>query len=104
MIRRPPRSTLFPYTTLFRSVRFGKTETRIYTERPQQARRWGSRTISDCYQEDREEGRAVWRFGLRRAGLRLEELSAGILRSRSDREGYIEERKRTESRRADGLF
>src|SRR5256885_15612364 len=25
MIRRPPRSTLFPYTTLFRSVRGGKT-------------------------------------------------------------------------------
>src|SRR3989442_12830657 len=24
MIRRPPRSTLFPYTTLFRSVHFGK--------------------------------------------------------------------------------
>src|SRR5260221_10016314 len=24
MIRRPPRSTLFPYTTLFRSVRRGK--------------------------------------------------------------------------------
>src|SRR5258708_30371160 len=24
MIRRPPRSTLFPYTTLFRSVRCGK--------------------------------------------------------------------------------
>src|SRR5438445_6806392 len=23
MIRRPPRSTLFPYTTLFRSTRFG---------------------------------------------------------------------------------
>src|SRR3989475_9271626 len=23
MIRRPPRSTLFPYTTLFRSVQFG---------------------------------------------------------------------------------
>src|SRR5256885_9516523 len=23
MIRRPPRSTLFPYTTLFRSVKFG---------------------------------------------------------------------------------
>jgi len=45
-------------------VRFGKTETRIYTESPQQGARWGSRTISDCYQEDREEGRAVWRFGL----------------------------------------
>src|SRR2546430_3763755 len=25
MIRRPPRSTLFPYTTLFRSVRVGVT-------------------------------------------------------------------------------
>src|SRR5256885_12310272 len=24
MIRRPPRSTLFPYTTLFRSEKFGK--------------------------------------------------------------------------------
>src|SRR2546430_3277867 len=23
MIRRPPRSTLFPYTTLFRSIRYG---------------------------------------------------------------------------------
>src|SRR5256885_5641065 len=27
MIRRPPRSTLFPYTTLFRSVRLGFTLT-----------------------------------------------------------------------------
>src|SRR3712207_6973496 len=26
MIRRPPRSTLFPYTTLFRSVGFGEAE------------------------------------------------------------------------------
>src|SRR6266496_3625271 len=26
MIRRPPRSTLFPYTTLFRSPRDGRTE------------------------------------------------------------------------------
>src|SRR2546426_8702778 len=25
MIRRPPRSTLFPYTTLFRSIYFGDT-------------------------------------------------------------------------------
>src|SRR3990172_114403 len=28
MIRRPPRSTLFPYTTLFRSDGFGKIESR----------------------------------------------------------------------------
>src|SRR2546430_12585307 len=26
MIRRPPRSTLFPYTTLFRSLPFGNSE------------------------------------------------------------------------------
>src|SRR2546426_4737436 len=26
MIRRPPRSTLFPYTTLFRSVRDGRVD------------------------------------------------------------------------------
>src|SRR5688572_30969014 len=28
MIRRPPRSTLFPYTTLFRSCRSGRNRTR----------------------------------------------------------------------------
>src|SRR2546422_6831826 len=30
MIRRPPRSTLFPYTTLFRSL-FGRRRTRTHT-------------------------------------------------------------------------
>src|SRR2546426_6497509 len=29
MIRRPPRSTLFPYTTLFRSVRAGDSLSRL---------------------------------------------------------------------------
>src|SRR5256885_12235313 len=29
MIRRPPRSTLFPYTTLFRSVLNGSHETKL---------------------------------------------------------------------------
>src|SRR2546430_3666947 len=29
MIRRPPRSTLFPYTTLFRSIEFGIVNNRI---------------------------------------------------------------------------
>src|SRR5438552_5628230 len=29
MIRRPPRSTLFPYTTLFRSVAFGCLNVRV---------------------------------------------------------------------------
>src|SRR3712207_8624966 len=31
MIRRPPRSTLFPYTTLFRSV--DEDDTRVYSRR-----------------------------------------------------------------------
>src|SRR2546425_3781501 len=30
MIRRPPRSTLFPYTTLFRSRRGGRAPARFY--------------------------------------------------------------------------
>src|SRR2546425_8282657 len=30
MIRRPPRSTLFPYTTLFRSAKSFATHVRIY--------------------------------------------------------------------------
>src|SRR4029077_21295838 len=36
MIRRPPRSTLFPYTTLFRSTKW-----------PPNGRRW-STTLADC--------------------------------------------------------
>src|SRR3712207_7625262 len=34
MIRRPPRSTLFPYTTLFRSNRFAIRLAREITRRP----------------------------------------------------------------------
>src|SRR2546425_6864176 len=31
MIRRPPRSTLFPYTTLFRSIRYDRSTIQITT-------------------------------------------------------------------------
>src|SRR3712207_8666238 len=34
MIRRPPRSTLFPYTTLFRSLRVGEVDADADQERP----------------------------------------------------------------------
>src|SRR3712207_7352585 len=34
MIRRPPRSTLFPYTTLFRSRRVGPAEARVWSRCP----------------------------------------------------------------------
>src|SRR3712207_8686353 len=39
MIRRPPRSTLFPYTTLFRSLEFPQFPlgSRRYVARPQEA-------------------------------------------------------------------
>src|SRR5438132_10753974 len=37
MIRRPPRSTLFPYTTLFRSVALGAGERRDFRRLREQA-------------------------------------------------------------------
>src|SRR5438067_9287589 len=40
MLRRPPRSTLFPYTTLFRSLRARPRPARL---RPPPARRWRRR-------------------------------------------------------------
>src|SRR2546426_3284791 len=44
MIRRPPRSTLFPYTTLFRSLpRGGHQRTEDPTGRPAQAHRGRAR-------------------------------------------------------------
>src|SRR2546422_8377879 len=39
MIRRPPRSTLFPYTTLFRSCRYPRCG---------QSRRWSRRSRCTC--------------------------------------------------------
>src|SRR5258708_19884303 len=42
MIRRPPRSTLFPYTTLFRSTRCPSRRSQRSTSRPaSERRRWG---------------------------------------------------------------
>src|SRR5215204_6970946 len=38
MIRRPPRSTLFPYTTLFRSPRFGRCRRQPTRPRPGRGR------------------------------------------------------------------
>src|ERR1041385_6146111 len=38
MIRRPPRSTLFPYTTLFRSVLWRRSKAGLHLDARQQAR------------------------------------------------------------------
>src|SRR3712207_8128355 len=51
MIRRPPRSTLFPYTTLFRSVLPARRRPRLPGQRlrrgdPRQLREEGRRTAS----------------------------------------------------------
>src|SRR2546430_8578490 len=43
MIRRPPRSTLFPYTTLFRSAKVGGYFVLVF---PQEANRGPPRSIS----------------------------------------------------------
>src|SRR2546422_5820476 len=40
MIRRPPRSTLFPYTTLFRSQAYERVVDRLL-EDPRYGERWG---------------------------------------------------------------
>src|SRR5438309_4444530 len=47
MIRRPPRSTLFPYTTLFRSPpsSWWKTDTGIFpNDRHREEKQWGRRS------------------------------------------------------------
>src|SRR5579875_3972967 len=43
MIRRPPRSTLFPYTTLFRSLSFFEHGDRLVGRRHELARQGGDR-------------------------------------------------------------
>src|SRR5438034_2399868 len=48
LIRRPPRSTLFPYTTLFRSQRPGSDAAAAPTKRQQVARRSNSRVERLC--------------------------------------------------------
>src|SRR3712207_7251852 len=56
MIRRPPRSTLFPYTTLFRSRRRLKVRANSdNAEDSERARRFGAQGIGLCRTEHRSE-------------------------------------------------
>src|SRR3712207_7015697 len=50
MIRRPPRSTLFPYTTLFRSP-LGRPSDRLYRGRQQGRRREPHSRLDDPVQD-----------------------------------------------------
>src|SRR5690349_22163877 len=52
MIRRPPRSTLFPYTTLFRSRQRGQRETATRAaSRPSEWQRKGEEARRGCHQQ-----------------------------------------------------
>src|SRR2546427_9086092 len=57
MIRRPPRSTLFPYTTLFRSRRCsrGLVAMRIKAVRTGQHKQMGAKPLSCSSHQDRAE-------------------------------------------------
>src|SRR5437588_6850205 len=46
MIRRPPRSTLFPYTTLFRSTRTAVAQPALFVVEYALARLWMSRGVA----------------------------------------------------------
>src|SRR2546425_12959962 len=48
MIRRPPRSTLFPYTTLFRSVRRGQRLDHVARKHPARADRRPRAEFPEC--------------------------------------------------------
>src|SRR5690349_23894075 len=45
MIRRPPRSTLFPYTTLFRSTAKGPTVEEKISEEQERSHTYGGMTV-----------------------------------------------------------
>src|SRR3712207_7416733 len=71
MIRRPPRSTLFPYTTLFRSLVALTLE-----EAPSNATHWSTRSMARRAGMSQTAVSRIWRaFGLRphRAETRSEE-------------------------------
>src|SRR3712207_8737335 len=56
MIRRPPRSTLFPYTTLFQSVRGGRPPART-SRQTAAGRRHGGRSLKTQQHAVRERAR-----------------------------------------------
>src|SRR2546422_1921536 len=72
MIRRPPRSTLFPYTTLFRSAA-------------------GRARASEAQQETTKRGRKHWRFRCAEGVGRRSRRASSSIRNICDAEGRSEE-------------
>src|SRR2546421_7056130 len=83
MIRRPPRSTLFPYTTLFRSARRPLVPLRAALEGGAGRRRRPPRGAGIHPRGDPGDRAAGSAEGLRRRGVRSEEHTSE-LQSRSD--------------------
>src|SRR3712207_351117 len=52
MIRRPPRSTLFPYTTLFRSIELGNFDPLNYEEAFRKLRKKVARKVRELQKEN----------------------------------------------------
>src|SRR2546422_7334854 len=52
MIRRPPRSTLFPYTTLFRSTVMHCTMDDLLALRANEGSAWARRHLDECRSEE----------------------------------------------------
>src|SRR5437016_14373770 len=77
MIRRPPRSTLFPYTTLFRSLALRLPLTRFETEVIELESLDAAHEALFCVREDgmsMEEVATEGRYPYRRADFLLEDL------------------------------
>src|SRR2546428_1767099 len=73
MIRRPPRSTLFPYTTLFRSARI----TRLM-------RANGLRSLGELQKRSIDDTEWYWNAVVHDLGIRRSEEHTSELQSRSD--------------------
>src|SRR5258708_33304596 len=70
MIRRPPRSTLFPYTTLFRSLRRGRGETAARGREAEGEARGGAGQGEDRGEGGRERGEGLMGQKVRPTGVR----------------------------------
>src|SRR5258707_2667358 len=65
MIRRPPRSTLFPYTTLFRSIEFATRRCSSFLQLCDQVAFEFAKLFWYPTSNRRVDGRKVWRIRMR---------------------------------------
>src|SRR5258707_10708132 len=73
MIRRPPRSTLFPYTTLFRSTRHIRAGQRAAAYRSRRANAWDRTGRPGIHRERNSQRQAPCAARVARVRLRSEE-------------------------------